>query len=499
MLEINNLTILIDDHLLVDKLSLTLNKGDKLAIIGEEGNGKSTLLKAIINHADYAGISGEVHTFRNRIGYLKQSLDQNELTMIVKDYLFQDEIQYYNSINELYTFLIQLQLDDSILEKEISVLSGGEKVKLQLLKLLLDDPDILLLDEPSNDLDITTLQWLENFIKQSKLLFIFISHDETLLSRCATKILHLEQLNKQTKCKYTIFNGNYEQYVKKRKNKREKEIQIANKEKQEYLKKKEKLNNIQNSVHDALNDTVRNPGQAALLKKKMKNIKAMEHRFDKESYSKIDSIEENITLQFPPIKLASRKCILDYHLDELKTNHLLLARNISLSIYGPQHIVITGQNGCGKTTLLHKIYDQLKDRDDIKVGYMLQNYEQQLHNYQTPIDFLCPNQTKDEITWARKYLGNLNFTTQEMISPISKLSGGSKAKLILLQLMVFGYDVIILDEPTRNISPLSNPVIRNALKNYLGCIISVSHDRKYIEEVCTTRYELNINGLTLIQ
>lgn len=156
MLEINNLTILIDDHLLVDKLSLTLNKGDKLAIIGEEGNGKSTLLKAIINHADYAGISGEVHTFRNRIGYLKQSLDQNELTMIVKDYLFQDEIQYYNSINELYTFLIQLQLDDSILEKEISVLSGGEKVKLQLLKLLLDDPDILLLDEPSNDLDITT-------------------------------------------------------------------------------------------------------------------------------------------------------------------------------------------------------------------------------------------------------------------------------------------------------------------------------------------------------
>lgn len=131
MLEINNLTILIDDHLLVDKLSLTLNKGDKLAIIGEEGNGKSTLLKAIINHVDYAGISGEVHTFHNRIGYLKQSLDQNELTMVVKDYLFQDEIQYYNSINELYTFLIQLQLDDSILEKEISVLSGGEKVKLQ--------------------------------------------------------------------------------------------------------------------------------------------------------------------------------------------------------------------------------------------------------------------------------------------------------------------------------------------------------------------------------
>lgn len=181
MLEINNLTILIDDHLLVDKLSLTLKNGDKLAIIGEEGNGKSTLLKTMISHVDYAGISGEVHTFHNRIGYLKQSLNQNELTMIAKDYLFQDDMHYYNAINELYTFLVQLQLDDSILDKQISVLSGGEKVKLQLLKLLLDAPDILLLDEPSNDLDITTLQWLENFIKQSKLLIVFISHDETLM------------------------------------------------------------------------------------------------------------------------------------------------------------------------------------------------------------------------------------------------------------------------------------------------------------------------------
>lgn len=498
MLEISNLTILIDDHILVDKLNLILNKEDKLAVIGEEGNGKSTLLKAITQQLDYAKISGEIHTLHNRIGYLKQAFDDNELTMMVKDYLFIDEDEYYSYINELYTFLMQLKLEDSLLDKQINVLSGGEKVKLQLLKLLLNKPDILLLDEPSNDLDIETLQWLEKFIKNTKMPIMFISHDETLLSNCATRILHLEQLNKQTKCKHTIYNNGYQQYVNERKNKREKEIKIAHQEKADYLKKKEKLNNIQNAVHDALNDTVRNPKQAALLKKKMSNVKAMEKRFEKEGYATVDSIEENITLVFPPIQVASKKCILDYHLNELIVDNLTLAKNISLEVYGPKHIAIIGNNGCGKTTLLNEIYKHLKDRKDIKVGYMPQHYEQLLKQDQTPIDFLCPHQNKEEITWARKYLGNLNFTRKEMLSFIHQLSGGSKAKLILLHLMIEGYDVLLLDEPTRNISPLSNPVIRDTLKHYKGCMISISHDRKYIQEVCDCVYELTPTGLTSI-
>lgn len=495
MLDLKHLTVLINDRILIENLCLHINKGDKLAIIGEEGNGKSTLFKIIANQNNYADFCGEIHSFHNTIGFLQQELivDENK---IVKDYLFQDEMDFYFHINELYTLFSSLQLDDTILDKKIFILSGGEKVKVQLLKLLLKDPDILLLDEPTNDLDIPTLEWLEHFIQECSKPVLFISHDETLLQRCANRILHIEQLNKQTKCKHTIYNGAYSNYIKERIRKRTKDIQIANKEKAEYIKKKERLNNIQNAVHDALNDTVRNPGKAALLKKKMSNVKAMEKRFEKESYARVDSIEEEINLFFEPVSLPSRKEILNLHLAQLKVEDRILASPVHLEVYGPSHIVICGSNGCGKTTLFKLIYEQLKHRKDIRCGYMPQSYEI-LPEKRTPIEFLCPSMKNEEITIARKRLGNLNFTRAEMTAPIPQLSKGSKAKLILLYLILNQYDVLLLDEPTRNVSPLSNPVIRKALREFQGCIISISHDRKYIEEVCDIVYKMDQDGLHL--
>ncbi len=499
MLEIQHLTVSLPTHTLIEDLCLSLNATDKLAVIGEEGNGKSTLFKIIMNENTYADVHGEVQTFHQNIGYLKQALTKEEQSKIVKDYLFVDEMEYYNAINELYQLFPTLLLDDRILDKEIHVLSGGEKVKIQLLKILLQQPDLLLLDEPTNDLDIPTLEWLESFIQKATIPIMFISHDETLLSRCANRILHIEQLNKQSKCRHVIFNGGYQDYVETRIKRYNKEIQIAKKEKAEYTKKKIKLNNIQNALHDALNDTVRNPHQAALLKKKMSNVKAMEKRFEKEGYSKVDSVEEHIHLHFSNVTIPNRKRILDLHLPQLSVNHTLLASPISLEIYGAQHVVITGQNGCGKSTLMKLIYDQLKHRSDINVGYMPQHYEQLLNDSLTPIEFLCPSLRKEDITEVRKRLGNLNFTRDEMISKMSTLSGGSKAKLILLHLVWNAYDVLLLDEPTRNVSPLSNPIIREALHDYQGCIISVSHDRKYIQEVCDTVYVMDQQGLHLQQ
>ena len=181
MLEINDLSISIDDRYLIRNLNLVLNKGDKLAIIGEEGNGKSTLLKTILGICDYANISGTINYKNKRIGYLEQSINNNDLNNSVYDFLFNNDSDYYNKINDLYKNLDIIKLNDSILKQKINTLSGGEKVKISILKLILNNYDILLLDEPTNDLDIGSLKWLEKFINSTLKPIIYVSHDETLL------------------------------------------------------------------------------------------------------------------------------------------------------------------------------------------------------------------------------------------------------------------------------------------------------------------------------
>ena len=183
---------------------------------------------------------------------------------------------------------------------------------------------------------------------------------------------------------------------------------------------------------------------------------------------------------------------------ELKNNNKLLASNINLQIAGNKHIAIIGKNGVGKTTLIKKIYETLKDRTDIKTGYMPQNYEELLNLNKTAVNFLTENyKSKEFETIVRTYLASLKFTSEEVNNKIEYLSGGQKAKLLLIKLILDKSNVLILDEPTRNLSPLSNPVIRKLLREFKGTIISVSHDRKYINEVCDETYELTKEGLTL--
>ena len=174
-----------------------------------------------------------------------------------------------------------------------------------------------------------------------------------------------------------------------------------------------------------------------------------------------------------------------------------LARDIHLYIRGAEHICIIGKNGCGKTTLLRKIAEELLHRTDIKASYMPQNYEELLDMAQTPVEFLSTAGDKDEISRIRTYLGSMKYTVDEMSHSIGDLSGGQKAKILLLKMSMAGSNVLILDEPTRNFSPMSNPVIRQMLKTFQGAIISVSHDRKYIEEVADKVYELTATGLKI--
>lgn len=499
MLEIKDLSISINDRYLIKNLNLVLNNNDKLAIIGEEGNGKSTLLKSILGICSYSKVSGSINFKNNRIGYLEQSINVDKLNKKVYEFLFIDEEDYYDKISNLYKYLELINLSDEILNQKISTLSGGEKVKIGILKLLLNEYDILFLDEPTNDLDIDSLEWLEKFINNTSKPIIYVSHDETLLANTANMILHLEQIKKKNDCRHTLLRIDYDSYVEQRIRKIQKQTQVANFEKRDFNIKQEKLKRVMQKVEHQQNTISRSdPHGARLLKKKMHALKSQEKKLDNYELTEVPDVEESINLFFEDLEIPKTKNIIKLNLDELKVDNKVLANNIKLDINGNVHLCIIGRNGVGKSTLIKIIYEELKNRKDIKVGYMPQTYDDILNNYKNVLDFLCPSGSKDDITKARMFLGNMKFTKEEMTGDIKNLSNGTKAKLFLVKLVLDKCDVLILDEPTRNISPLSNPVIRKILKEYRGTIISVSHDRKYISEVIDLLYILKEDGLEKI-
>ena len=279
MLEINNLSMKVNNKYIIKDLSLTLNKKDKLAVIGEEGNVKSTLLKAILGIADFAEVEGTINKKGNRIGYLEQSLPEEGLEKTGYEYLFTSEEDYYKKINSFYKHLDKLNLKDDLLDRKLKTLSGGEKVKIRIIKLLLEEYDILLLDEPTNDLDIETLEWLENFINKSEQPIIYVSHDETLLSHTANMILHIEQIKHKTECRHTLVRIDYDTYVEIRLNKLNKQTQIAKSEKRKYQEQQDKLKQVMQKVEYQQNTISRSdPHGARLLKKKMHSLKSQEKK-----------------------------------------------------------------------------------------------------------------------------------------------------------------------------------------------------------------------------
>ena len=197
--------------------------------------------------------------------------------------------------------------------------------------------------------------------------------------------------------------------------------------------------------------------------------------------------------------IPAGKTVMEYDLPKLQTpdGERTLSEKIDLKIRGSEKICIVGANGAGKTTLLKKIAEELRNRTDVHTEYMPQNYEEQLNLDLTPVEYLAPSGDKKEQTKVRTYLGSLKYTTDEMEHSIRELSGGQKAKVLLLKMSLSGANVLVLDEPTRNFSPLSGPVIRKMLREFPGAIISISHDRRYVEEVCDKVYVLSETGLKL--
>ena len=510
MFQIKNVTLTHKKDLrtILQDFSLVLNHGDRAVMIGEEGNGKSSLMKWIYDPGlvdDYLECKGDKIVSGEKLGYLPQELPEGEKEKTVCEYFCESADFLDRTPKELAKMALDCNVEPEFFyrEQKMKTLSGGERVKAQMMRVLCEAPTILLLDEPSNDIDIETLEWMEKLIGNWPYAVLFISHDETLIERTANRVIHFEQLRRKTVCRHTVANVPYRQYVEERLHSFEKQEQIALGERREKKIRDEKIRKMEQSVNAQLSNANFNfhDSIGRLLKKKMKNVKSMEHRFEREDANMTEMPEQEEAIFFKlgdkDSAIPSGKWVVQCEIPVMKTadESRVLAENVELKLRGSEKIAIIGNNGCGKTTLLAKLAEELLGRPDLRAQYMPQDYEKLLDLDVTPVDYLDTTGDKEERTRIRTYLGALKYTANEMDHPIRELSGGQKAKVLLLKLSMSGANVLILDEPTRNFSPLSGPVIRRMLKDFPGAIISVSHDRKYLAEVCDRILRLTPEGL----
>lgn len=492
MLTVQHLSILHNRDLrpLIRDLSFTLADSQRLAVIGEEGNGKSALLKAIIcpeTLQSWADVQGTIRFTGERIGYLEQEAPGAWADRPAYSVCLENEAFANTDAGELAEYSRMLSMDPDLCwsETPFGLLSGGEKVRLRMLLLLCGKPTMLLLDEPGNDLDLDAIQALERFLLSCSRPVLYVSHDEQLLKATATQVLHLESLHGRAEPKWTWMKEPYERYAENRRSQLDRQEALWKADQREKRIQAEKLQRIENAVEHAQASISRqDPHGGRLLKKKMKAVKSLEHRYEREAENEVERPAEEYAMyamfhDAEPIPQGKR--VIDFHLDQLKAGREVLASPVDLQIRGSEKILLTGRNGCGKTTLMRMIADRLTEDPSLRVALMPQHYEDALDITQTPVAFLNTDGSKETMTQIRAALIAMKFSRDELEHPIGSLSGGQKAKVLLLSLMMKKPNVLLMDEPTRNLSPLSAPVMREVIRSFPGAVLCITHDRILID------------------
>lgn len=402
MIKINHLTITQNKDLrdLVSDLNITIQDGEKVAIIGEEGNGKSTLLKSLMGEklADFS-IRGEIQSDLQSLAYIPQHLPEELKKRSLQDYFFLDPADLDYSI--LYRFAEELHFDSSRFasDQEIGSLSGGEALKIQLIHEFAKPFEILFLDEPSNDLDIETVDWLKKQIHKTRQTVIFISHDEDFLSQTADTIIHLRVVKHRKEAETLIEHLDYDSYSDQRKANFVRQSQQAANDQRAYDKTMEKHRRVKQNVETALRAT-KDSTAGRLLAKKMKNVLSQEKRYEKAAQSMTQKPleEEQIQLFFSDIEpLAASKVLVRLENETLSIGQRILSQGLQLTVRGQDKIGIIGPNGVGKSTLLAKFQQLLSGKREISLCFMPQDYQETLQLDLSPVEFLSQTGHKEEI------------------------------------------------------------------------------------------------------
>ena len=493
-----NITETKTGRLIIDNFSCAFHKGMRVAFVGEEGSGKSSVVKALCDPKalTYANVNYGVITDQALIGYVPQNRDYDGSTY---NMFYEDVDHVFFKYDLFHELLSGFGVPESTIDNRLFMeLSGGERAKLFLIKELVKNPDILFMDEPTNDLDLKSLGFLEQYCSNLSIPIVFVSHDTEFIENVANTIIHFEQVMRRSQPKTTLYPMGFTDFMETRYSRIEKQNALAVKEKEELEKAKLRYEQVHDRVQHELRTTSRQAPQAAKnLKDKMRSVKSQGKKLQKQEENLTKKVEFEEPIQF--ILNASKdvnkgKVLLDLHELYLKVGDRILASPLDLEIRGRDTLVVIGENGSGKSTLVKKIIQEL-DKKNISYGYMPQDYESIMDLTKTPVELLCDVRDKEAVTQARTFLGSLNFSPEEMMRPLKGVSGGQKAKLFFAWMALNPSEILILDEPTRNISPLSMQELIKELKRFEGALLMVTHDRKLLYELPQKIYELTNQGL----
>lgn len=519
ILSCNNISKAFGTDEIINNCSFNIENHEKAAIVGPNGAGKSTLLKIIVGElsadsgivtfakdttygylAQHQNLSSdntiyeELLTVKQDIIDMEKRLRQmeddmnnltgdaletllNQYTQLNHDFELRNGYAYKSEINGVLKGLGFTEEDFSLC---VNTLSGGQKTRVALGKLLLSNPDIILLDEPTNHLDMEAIRWLENYLLSYNGSVIIVAHDRYFLDKIVTKIIEIDRT------KTTVFSGNYTAYAEKKK-------VLRNMQLKEYLNQQRNIKH-QEAVITKLKQFNR--------EKSIKRAESREKMLDKiELVEKPEELNDKMNITLNP-KVVSGNDVL--HVEELTKSFdgNTLFSNISFDIKRGERIAIIGNNGTGKTTML-KIINGLIPADHgtitlgskVTIGY----YDQEQH-------VLDPDKTLfEEIqdaypdlnnTQIRNTLAAFLFTNDDVFKYIRDLSGGERGRVSLAKLMLSNANFLILDEPTNHLDMVSKEILENALNNYTGTVLYVSHDRYFINTTATRIIELT-NKMTV--
>lgn len=489
--------------LILDHVSFNINLKERVALIGNNGTGKTTIFKLILKELEPSLLPkedkpGEISILSNlKIGYLDQNAITNienkvydELLLAFKETLeienkinqfknIEDNLEEYNKLIELfekkhgYTYqneikdmISRFSFPESILEKQIKELSGGERMKIAFIKILLFNYDVLLLDEPTNHLDISTIEWLESFLSSFKGTLFFISHDSYFIDKLATKVIELE--NK----KVTVYNVDYKHYQELKREKYESLLK--------QVKKEEALIARYKRFIEFYKPKPRFVSRAKDREKKLAKLEKNRAELPPNSKKQI-----KFTLEGGNI---SSRQLLEFKNVEVGYD-VPLNKPFSFLLYGQDHLAVLGDNGVGKTTLIKSIIKEIpllkgkiKELRPIKYGYIKQNdfvFEENL----TALEFLKKNHPLKTEKELRNILGNFLFSGDDVFKNVLNMSNGEKMRLILSSLSLNEYDILLLDEPTNHLDLMTKDSLIDSLLNFKGCLIFISHDRYFINRL----------------
>jgi ATP-binding cassette subfamily F protein 3 len=504
------------DRTVLGNISFHIEDHDKVALIGNNGVGKTTLFKILTKEmpSDDGSI---VYSKDCTLGYLKQHMELNSSHTVYEELLhvfdevialeerlhnLEEEIAKTSSLELIHTYdalriqfennkgyeykslvkgvLKGLGFDDSVYDKPISILSGGQKNRIALGKLLLEEPTLLLLDEPTNHLDIEAIEWLEGFLKAYKGALIIISHDRYFLDRIVNKVIHLEF----GKC--FVYGGNYSDYIVKS----AKEYEVAVK----HFEKQQREIAQQQAIIAKLKQFNR--------EKSLKRARSREKLLDKVEVMDAPMIDnKSMQLSLTP-RISSGQDVLSICQLSKYFDSDLLFNHIDLDIKKEDKVALVGPNGVGKTTLFRMILSQvaptsgeIKLGSNVIVGYYDQEHMNlnQSHTIMEEIQLAFPELKNSEI---RNVLAAFLFTNEDVFKSIGTLSGGERGRVALAKIMLSKANFLILDEPTNHLDILSKEILENAINSYEGTVLYVSHDRYFINQTATKVVHMTKDGMT---